>query len=141
MSASACCAYCSFHTLQLFIHWSCKCLFSHASQISFRIHRLMLQDKQCRKSSFVSSAQQSMLGLKLPSCCLNTLPALIQISFTFRSALSPLHCLPCRLVSSSNIAQPVCTTAVSPLLLCPANNGPVCGEPAFVTLWAQLGAC
>ena len=41
----------------------------------------------------------------------------------------------------SNVAQLVCTTAVSPLLLCPANTGPVCGDPAFVTLWAQLGAC
>ncbi len=49
----------------------------------------MLQGKYYCKSCFVKSTQQSVLGFKLPKCCLNTLLGPIQVSFTLRSVLSP----------------------------------------------------
>ena len=71
---------------------TCTLARMHSAWICFSAHEHVYKVQCCKinscKRNFMSSAQQPM-GLKLPRCCLNTYPALIQISFTFRSALSP----------------------------------------------------
>ncbi len=101
----------------------------------------------------MNSSQQSVLGFKLPSRCLNTLLASSQGIF-LRSVLSPKLEFVLHVKERTSFLWPswsiyfthhYCLACLQqccePFALCPANNGPVYGVPAFVTLWAQLGAC
>ena len=84
---------------------------------------------QCCKSTFVHSAQHSNLGLKLPPP--HSLGSHLKASFSglFRHQNCRVLLLHFQLSIAfdvfhryPSVVQPVCTTATSPVLLCPANN-------------------